>query len=72
MNRAELDKVLESDQSFAQYVIEHDGALDACTIELMHNAYELDGEDLGDEELLHVYAEILALHSHYILSKAGA
>jgi hypothetical protein len=70
MTPAELNKVLDSSESFAQYVAEHDGALDACTIELMHNAYELDGDDLGDEELLSIYAEILASRSHY-LSKAG-
>ena len=63
MTRQELDEIIESDNSFSQYVREHEDALDACTIELMQSAYNMDGDAMGDEELLNYYRDILDLRS---------
>ena len=64
MTRQELDQIIESDDSFSQYVREHEDALDAVTIELMQSAYSMDGDAMGDEELLNYYKDILDLRSH--------
>jgi len=62
--RQELDQILDSDKSFSDYVTQHDNALDACTIELMQSAYNMDGGAMSDEDLLKYYADILATRSH--------
>jgi hypothetical protein len=54
-----LGKVLESRASFASYAAERDLPSDTAAIDLIGAIYDLDGDELNDDELLENIALIL-------------
>lgn len=66
MTAAELAAIVDSSDSFAAYVKDQDTHADNVAVSLIGVAYELDGEELNDEEMLETIEEILDSRRHYI------
>jgi hypothetical protein len=61
----QLEKILDSDASFASHIYEVGNNLDGATVDLIAAAYDLDGDDMSDEDFLNTVKEILALRAHH-------
>jgi uncharacterized protein (UPF0210 family) len=66
MTAADLAAIVDSSDSFAAYVKDQDTHADNVAVSLIGVAYELDGEELNDEEMLETIEEILDSRRHYI------
>ena len=62
----QIEKILVSDDSFASHIYEVTNDLDGATVGLIAAAYDLDGDDMSDENLLLTIKEILDKRSNYL------
>jgi hypothetical protein len=62
----EISSAIENDFNFDAFVEAQDTHADNVALDLIGNAYALDGEDLHDEELLALIQEILAMRNSWI------
>lgn len=62
----EIVAIIESDFTFDTYIERQDTHADNIALDLIGNAYALDGEDLHDEELLSLIQEILSMRNSWI------
>lgn len=68
MNREQIESIIASDESFAAYVNEQDTHPNNVAVELIGAAYELDGEELNDDEMIELIADIIASTKHLLNS----
>lgn len=62
----QIEKILDSDESFASHIYDVTNDLDGATVDLIAAAYDLDGDDMSDESLLLTIKEILEKRSNYL------
>jgi hypothetical protein len=62
----QIEKILDSDDSFASHIYENGSNLDGATVDLIAAAYDLDGDDMSDEALLDTVREIVLMRSNYL------
>ena len=62
----QIEKILDSDESFASHIYDVTNDLDGATVDLIAAAYDLDGDDMSDESLLLTIKEILERRSNYL------
>ena len=62
----QIEKILDSDESFASHIYENESNLDSATIDLIAAAYDLDGDEMSDEALLETIKEIVLMRSNYL------
>jgi hypothetical protein len=66
MTREQLERLLETNESFTDYVLHEDTHPNNVAVELIGLAYELGGDYLGDDELLDIIAAILERTTHLL------
>lgn len=64
-NLADIEEVIESNSAYDAFVIAQDTHPDNITLDLLGVAYNLDGDDLHDEELLALMQEILSMRLNW-------
>ncbi len=62
MNRQEVEKILESQDSFATYLEE--GGEAGLTLGLVNDIFKLDGEEATDEECLGLIGKTILYFNH--------
>ena len=62
----QIEKIIDSDDSFASHIYDVTNDLDGATVDLIAAAYDLDGDDMSDESLLLTIKEILERRSNYL------
>jgi len=62
MNRQEVEKILESQDSFATYLEE--GGEAGLTLGLVNDIFNLDGEEATDEECLELIEKTILYFNH--------
>jgi len=62
----QIESAIENDFNFDAFVEAQDTHADNVALDLIGNAYDLDGEDLHDEELLALIQEILAMRNSWV------
>jgi hypothetical protein len=62
MNRQEVEKILESQDSFANYLEE--GGEAGLTLGLVNDIFKLDGEEATDEECLELIGKTILYFNH--------
>lgn len=62
----EISSVIENAFNFDNYVERKDTHADNVALDLIGDAYKLDGEDLHDEELLSLIEEILSMRNSWL------
>lgn len=66
LSLSQIESAIENDFNFDAFVEAQDTHADNVALDLIGNAYDLDGEDLHDEELLALIQEILAMRSSWV------
>ena len=61
----EISSIIESESTFDDYIEREDTHADIVALDLIGDAYKLDGEDLHDEELLSLIEEILSMRNSW-------
>jgi hypothetical protein len=64
-NLADIEEVIASNIAYDAFVIAQDTHPDNITLDLLGVAYNLDGDDLHDEELLALMQEILSMRLNW-------
>ena len=64
MNREEIEKIIDSTESFNAY-IEDIGGLNGMTLDLVMEIAGVDGEEWTDEECLEAIKEVIDLAAAY-------
>ena len=64
-NLADIEEVIASNSAYDSFVIAQDTHPDNITLDLLGVAYNLDGDDLHDEELLALMQEILSMRLNW-------
>ena len=59
MDIKQIESVLDTNESFAEYVLTQDTHPNNVAVELIGLVYNLDGDDLTDDDLLDIIALIL-------------
>jgi hypothetical protein len=62
----QIEKIIDSDSNFSSYIYENGSNLDGATLELISAAYDLDGDEMSDEDLLETIKEIVLMRSNYL------
>ena len=68
MTREQIEAIIANDESFKAYVTEQDTHPHNICVELIGQAYELDGDDLPDDEMIELIADIIATTKHLLNS----
>lgn len=66
MTAADLAAIVDSSDSFAAYVKAQDTHADNIAVSLIGAAYELDGEELNDEQFIDALEKILEMRRTFI------
>lgn len=64
-NLADIEKVIANNISYDAFISEQGTHPDSVTLDLLNVAYNLDGDDLHDEELLALMQEILSMRLNW-------
>lgn len=62
----QIEKIIDSDDSFASHIYDVTNDLDGATVDLIAAAYDLDGDDMSDESLLSTIKRVLDLRANYL------
>lgn len=62
----QLEKILDNDENFSTYIFENGSNLDGATVDLIAAAYDLDGDEMSDEDLIDTVREIVLMRSNYL------
>jgi hypothetical protein len=65
-NLADIEAVIASNISYDAFITAQDTHPDNATLDLIGTAYELDADDMHDEELLSLIQEILSMRLNWI------
>ena len=60
MTRDEIEAIIASDESFKAHVTEQDTHPHNVCVELIGQAYEIDGDELPDDEMIELIGDIIA------------
>jgi hypothetical protein len=66
LSLSQIESAIENDFNFDAFVENQDTHADNVALDLIGNAYDLDGESLHDEELLALIQEILAMRNSWV------
>lgn len=66
MNREQIEAIIASDESFAAYVNEQDTHPHNVCVELIGQAYAIDGDELPDDEMIELISDIIATTNHLL------
>jgi hypothetical protein len=62
----EIEAAINSDEEFAAYVVAQDTHPDNIALDLIGAAYELDGDDLADTDLIVLIQDILDVRKNWL------
>jgi hypothetical protein len=66
MELKQIERILDTNESFADYVLAEDTHPNNVAVELIGLVYNLDGDDLADDDLLDIIAAILERTTHLL------
>jgi hypothetical protein len=66
MELKQIERILDTNESFADYVLHEDTHPNNVAVELIGLVYNLDGDDLADDDLLDIIAAILERTTHLL------
>ena len=66
MTREQIEAIVESDVSFKAHVTEQDTHPHNVCVELIGQAYAIEGDDLPDDEMIELISDIIAATNHLL------
>jgi len=66
MTREQIEAIVASDESFKAYVTEQDTHPHNVCVELIGQAYAIEGDELPDDEMIELISDIIAATNHLL------
>jgi|688.fasta_scaffold1239824_2 hypothetical protein len=66
LSREQIEAIVASDVSFKAYVTEKDTHPHNVCVQLIGEAYEIDGDELPDDEMIELIGDIIAATNHLL------
>lgn len=66
MTREQIEAIVASDESFKAHVTEQDTHPHNVCVELIGQAYAIEGDELPDDEMIELISDIIAATNHLL------